>query len=55
MKDLDSKDKKAGDKKVSRLKTPKEEKPLYNEEESNKRMNIIGRNGNNGEHYEKEL
>jgi hypothetical protein len=24
---------------------------LYNEEEGNKRMNIVGQNGNNGEHY----
>ena len=25
----------------------------YNEEQTTERMNIIGQNGNNGEHYEK--
>jgi len=28
------------------------DKPKWDEEESNRRMNIIGQNGNTGEHYD---
>lgn len=30
---------------------PAEDQMLYNEDKSDRRMNIIGRNGNTGEHY----